>query len=119
MASRNYTGGCQCGAVRYEVAADLDHTMTCNCSRCRRTGVVMAFVPTAAFNLLTDEDGMTEYRFNNNVIRHMFCTTCGIQSFARGQMPDGTPMIAINARCLDGVDVSALPPSQKFDGASL
>jgi hypothetical protein len=119
MTAQSYTGGCQCGAVRYEVTADLDQTMTCNCSRCRRTGVVMNFVPTPQFNLLTGEDAMTEYRFNHKIIRHMFCSTCGIQSFSYGQMPDGTKMVAINARCLDGVDVEALPPSKKFDGASL
>lgn len=116
MAEQIYQGGCQCGAVRYEVTADLDHTMTCNCSRCRRTGIVMTFVPPSQFRLLSGEGAMTEYQFNKHVIRHFFCSTCGIQSFSRGQMPDGTKMIAINARCLDDVDVDALPPSQKFDG---
>jgi hypothetical protein len=119
MTAQAYTGGCQCGDVRYEVTADLDHTMTCNCSRCRRTGIVMAFAPESQFKLLTGESRMTEYQFNKHVIHHLFCSTCGIQSFSRGQMPDGTPMIAINARCLDGVDVSELPPSGKFDGKSV
>jgi hypothetical protein len=119
MTAQPYTSGCQCGAVRYEVMADLDHTMTCNCSRCRRTGTVMSFVPSSQFRLVSDEGAMTEYLFNKHVIHHLFCSTCGIQSFSRGQMPDGTPMIAINCRCLDEVDVDALPPSQKFDGKSV
>jgi hypothetical protein len=116
MSAQEYRGGCQCGAVRYEVTADLDHTTTCNCSRCRRLGTIMSFVPTSQFRLLSGEDAMTEYQFNKHVIHHLFCSTCGIQSFSRGEMPDGTKMIAINARCLDGVDVDKLPPSQKFDG---
>jgi hypothetical protein len=36
------------------------------------------------------------------------CPTCGIESFARGAGPDGKEMIAINVRCLDGVDVKSL-----------
>ena len=30
-------------------------------------------------------------------------------------MPDGTPMVAINCNCLEGVDPRALP-AQPFDG---
>ncbi|MFY9828017.1 MAG: GFA family protein, partial [Rhodoplanes sp.] len=45
MTSKHYTGGCQCGAVRYEVTADLDNTVTCNCSRCGKLGSILAFAP--------------------------------------------------------------------------
>ena len=44
------------------------------------------------------------------------CSTCGVTSFARGSK-DGKPMVAINARCLDGVDPKALDVME-FDGAS-
>lgn len=112
-----YKGGCQCGAVRYEVTVDLDSTAACNCSRCRRLGSIMAFAPAENFTLLTGEDALTDYQFNKNVIHHLFCTTCGIESFARGAMPDGTPMVGINARCLDEVEPDALSPV-KYDGRS-
>ena len=117
MASKHYTGGCQCGAVRYEVTADLDNTVTCNCSRCARLGAILAFAPAPSFKLLSGEDAQTEYRFNKKVIAHLFCSTCGIQSFARGAMTDGTPMVAVNVRCLDGVDPAALSP-RAVDGRS-
>ena len=110
MAMQHYTGGCQCGAVRYEVDAELDSTITCNCSRCRRLGSILTFSPASAFKLLKGDDAQTEYTFNKQVISHLFCKTCGIQSFARGQMPDGTKMTAINVRCLDDVDVRTLSP---------
>ena len=54
MTAQAYTGGCQCGAVRYEVTADLDHTISCNCSRCGRLGSILAFTPASAFKLLDD-----------------------------------------------------------------
>jgi hypothetical protein len=117
MTVQHYTGGCQCGAVRYEVDADLDNTITCNCSRCARLGFVLSFAPEGAFNLRKGEGATTEYLFNTGKIRHLFCSTCGVESFARGQMPDGTSMIAVNVRCLDGVDTSKLSPVA-YDGAS-
>jgi len=35
---KTYTGGCQCGKVRYEAQADIGEVITCNCSRCRKLG---------------------------------------------------------------------------------
>lgn len=117
MAGKHYTGGCQCGAVRYEVTTDLDNAISCNCSRCAKLGAILAFAPADAFKLLSGDDAQTEYRFNKKVIEHLFCSTCGIESFARGFLPDGAPIVAINVRCLDDVDVTALTP-KPVDGRS-
>jgi hypothetical protein len=82
--------------------------MSGNCSRCAKLGSLLSFVPAPDFNLISGEGGTTDYQFNKQVIHHLFCSTCGIQSFARGKRPDGTEMVAIKVRCLDGVDPSAL-----------
>lgn len=118
MATKLYRGSCHCGAVRYEASVDLDHTISCNCSRCGRLGSILAFTPAENFNLISGEDTLTDYLFNKHVIHHLFCRACGIESFARGTKPDGTAMIAVNARCLEGIDPDALTP-QKVDGRSL
>lgn len=60
---------------------------------------------------------MTEYRFNTGTIRHLFCKTCGIQSFGFGTLPDGTEMAAINVNCLDGIEPRALSVTA-YDGRS-
>ncbi len=112
-----HTGGCQCGKVRYEVEADITEVMACNCSRCGRLGSLLTFVPTSKFKLLKGEGAMTEYQFNRHNIHHLFCSTCGIQSFARGKRPDGTEMVAINARCVDDIDLDKLTV-KKIDGRS-
>ena len=104
-----YTGGCQCGKVRYEVSLELGEVIACNCSRCGRLGSLLAFAPAANFKLVSGEGALTEYQFNRHVIHHLFCATCGIQSFARGKRPsDGANVVAVNARCLDGVEPESL-----------
>ena len=36
MSDKKLEGGCQCGAVRYEVTGDPVMTAICHCSMCRR-----------------------------------------------------------------------------------
>lgn len=113
-----YQGSCQCGAVTYDVDVDLGSTITCNCSRCQAMGFVLAFTPGEKFQLKSGEGELTEYRFGKKTIQHLFCRTCGVESFARGAMPDGTPVVAINVNCLAGVDPRALK-SHHVDGRSV
>lgn len=114
---QTYTGGCHCGAVRYEATLALDPVVACNCSICTKRGHLLAFTTPDKFTLLSGGDDLVDYQFNKHVIHHLFCRTCGIQSFARGRRPDGQERVAINVRCLDGVDVSGLTP-RPFDGRS-
>lgn len=114
---KSYAGGCQCGKVRYEASIELGAVIACNCSRCGRIGSLLAFVPTSDFTLTSGEDDLQDFQFNKHVIHHLFCKTCGIESFARGTGPGGMEMVAINARCLDDVDIDALEIN-KVDGRS-
>lgn len=106
--AKTYTGGCHCGNVRYEVKTDISNVISCNCSICSKTGTLLAFVPASQFKLLSGEGKLTDYLFNKQVIHHLFCATCGVRSFATGTGPDGTEMRAVNVRCLDDVDLTAL-----------
>jgi len=113
----HYHGGCQCGAVCYEVDADLASTIVCNCSRCQPMGFVLAFAARESFSLVSGMSNLTEYRFNNKVIQHLFCKTCGVESFAFGKMPDGSQLVAINVNCLRGINPRELA-SRHVDGAN-
>ena len=112
-----YQGSCHCGRVAYEVETDLGRTLTCNCSYCQRRGSILTFAPASAFALTKGEGALTEYRFDTQKIQHLFCETCGIESFAKANGPDGTPMVAVNVRCLAGVEPTELSPTM-FDGRS-
>lgn len=113
---KTYTGGCHCGAVRYEVdMEELTSGITCNCSMCGRAGTILTFVPASQFRLLSGEENLTDYQFNKHVIHHVFCKSCGIKSFSRGVGPDGAETVAVNVRCLDDVDLKALT-LHEYDG---
>jgi hypothetical protein len=118
MPETKHAGSCQCGKVRYEVNLDLTKpVISCNCSMCGRSGTLLSFAPSAAFTLLQGDDSLQDYQFHKHVIHHLFCTTCGIKSFARGTDAKGNSLVAINVRCLDGVDLDTLE-IKKVDGRS-
>lgn len=113
MEKRN--GGCHCGAVRYSAAIDLDKPVVeCNCSQCQMKGMLLSFAPAADFTLEKGEDQLSEYRFNKKQIAHLFCKTCGVQAFGRGEGPNGAT-VAINVRTLDDMDLATLT-RQAFNG---
>jgi hypothetical protein len=117
--TQTYSGGCQCGKVRYEVQMEIGEVLACNCSRCGRLGSLLAFAPAAQFKLLSGDADLTKFEFNRHMIQHQFCSTCGIQSFAMGTHPKfGTKLAAINVRCVDGLDVDTLNV-KKVDGRRL
>lgn len=115
---RTFTGGCHCGQVRFEVTTELDGVIDCNCSICTKHGFLWAFAPAERFAQRAGEEVMGEYRFNRHALRHLFCTVCGVESFARGVDPDGRDTVAVNVRTLDHVDLGGLK-RMPFDGRSI
>jgi hypothetical protein len=116
--TRNFMGGCHCGQVRFEVTTDLAEILSCNCSICTKRGLLITFVTPENFALRAGGEELTDYQFNRKVIHHQFCPVCGVESFARGTKPDGTAIVAVNVRCLEGVDTGTLSPTP-FDGKRL
>jgi len=102
------TGGCQCGAVRYEITDKPVGSMICHCQTCRRLSAapVMAWltVPTNSFRY-TDGSPRT-FRTSPPVLRS-FCAACG------------THLSYVHSDDLDHVEVStcsldhpeAVPPT--------
>jgi len=113
-----YRGSCHCGQIAFEVEGEISEVMSCNCSMCQRKGILMWFVPRTAMKLLTPRDKMSTYTFNKHVIKHHFCPTCGIHPFGEGVSPSGGEMAAINARCLEGLDLEPLKVKE-FNGRAL
>lgn len=89
------TGGCLCGAVRYEVRGPLREVVNCHCGQCRRVhGHVAAYSSAARSDLvLTEARGLKWYASSAGA-RRGFCGDCGASLFWE---PVGEPRIAIAA----------------------
>ncbi len=76
--SKTATGGCFCGAVRYEVTRAPDRVVVCHCSDCRRAAgaqsVAFLILPRAGFAWL--QGTPVAFRSSAKVTR-TFCGGCG------------------------------------------
>ncbi|MGH8399852.1 MAG: GFA family protein [Gammaproteobacteria bacterium] len=111
---KTYTGSCHCGKVRFEAELDLaEGTGKCNCSICAKSRNWGMMIKPAAFCLLTGKDDLTDYQFNTNSVHHYFCSTCGVRSFAHGNIPEaGGEFYSVTLACLDEVsdaELAAIP----------
>ena len=111
---RPYALSCHCGEIRIEVDAELVDLVECNCSTCRRSGFLHWKVKLSAVRLLTEKRKVATYMWRA-IGGHHFCPTCGTGMF---RMPYPDEIVSINARCLEGVDVFALP-TRRFDGRNI
>jgi hypothetical protein len=94
------TGGCACGAVRFEISAPLVVASYCHCNRCqRRTG-------TAASPQAVIERGSLEITSGAELIgsfdppggfRKMFCTSCGSALWSRHPEDEGLMSVRLGA----------------------
>jgi len=93
------TGGCLCGAVRYEAIGALRDVVVCHCRMCRKAhGHVGAYTASARDALrLVETRGLKWYRSSAQA-RRGFCSECGATLFWEG---DGRDTMSIAAGTLD------------------
>ena len=102
-----YQGSCHCGAVRFEIEAELTEFVKCDCSICRKRNAVMASVHESDLRILAGENKLTLYRWNTGIAKHYFCGTCGIYPFhKRRTMPEH---YSVNVYCLEDAPVDDVP----------
>jgi hypothetical protein len=115
---QTYAGSCHCGNVQFEVDAEIDHVRVCDCSVCAKRGALNFRVEAADFRLKTPLDGLSLYQWGSFTAKDYFCPTCGILPFRRPADPTAEELRqgakpfagwAVNVRCLDGIDLAALP----------
>ena len=108
------TGGCHCGAVRFEALSDPRPTLLdCNCSICAASGYLHLFIPHKHFTLLSGQERLTSYRFGTGEANHLFCNVCGVKSFYQ---PKSHPSCwSVNLNCLDNPRLLD-PEIAPFDG---
>lgn len=104
-----FQGSCHCGRIRFEAEGETGPVLECNCSHCSRKGYLLWFLGREQLRLLTPEGAMATYTFNQHVIQHHFCPTCGCAPFGFGTDPSsGKATAAVNVRCVEGVELGDL-----------
>lgn len=102
-----HQGGCQCGAVRYEVSGEPQHVALCHCNDCRKSAgapmVAWAAFAEGEFELLQGD--LTTFNSSGTAMRS-FCPTCGTGiAYRNAEFLPG--IVDIQAATLDNPD--ALP----------
>ncbi|MDX6423615.1 MAG: hypothetical protein QOI67_1086 [Gaiellaceae bacterium] len=82
------TGGCLCGAVRFEVTELLVSSGYCHCTRCqRRTGTAAspgARIAPGSLRVIAGEEHIRAYEPEEGFAK-VFCTACGSSLWSRSQ----------------------------------
>jgi hypothetical protein len=109
------TGGCRCGAIRYEITSFPLLLYTCNCTDCQRqTGSAFALNMPVRFNdfrlLRGEPNGWHHTSPNGTAVISRFCGNCGTRLYGER---DGRPeTVSLRAGTLD--DTSWLVPVAHF-----
>ncbi|MDB4990812.1 MAG: aldehyde-activating protein [Myxococcaceae bacterium] len=92
--ARPYRGGCQCGAVHYEVKLDLAHPGDPSRS------VWQYFVAPSCFKLLIGDESLNGYQFFAESVHHFFCVRCGVRVFSHHMSNAAGDFYAVDVRNL-------------------
>lgn len=90
---------CHCGAVELEIAQPPKEITECNCSICRRYGVLWAYYSPTQVKFATPDTTDT-YMWDDRTIRFHRCRTCGCVSHWSAVDPSVDRM-GVNARLMD------------------
>jgi len=105
-----WTGGCQCGAVRYQLLTPPEHASICHCRMCRRASgqPFMAFARVRHKNLRWTRGSPSIFR-SSNIGERGFCSACGTPlTYRRVE----SPSISVTIGSLD--DPEAARPVLQF-----
>jgi hypothetical protein len=101
-------GSCHCGAVRWLFEGVPESATACNCTVCRRYGVLWAYD-------FEDEgirvSGPTQAYVRGKALGFHFCPACGCVAYWRALKPDkeGRRRIAVNLRLTEPEAVARIP----------
>ena len=97
------TGGCACGAVRFEVSEPFAGAVYCHCTRCqRRSGTAASAngrTAPGSFRIVQGEDRLRSWKPDTGAEK-FFCGDCGSALFSRSSADP--PAIGVRLGAVDG-----------------
>ncbi len=108
-------GACHCGQVRWVFAGQPVSATACNCTVCRRYGVLWAYGHEG--EAITVSGPTRAYLTGDKSLGFHFCPECGCVAYWRALEPgpDGQRRIAVNLRLAEPEAVADIPV-EHFDG---
>lgn len=109
-------GSCHCGKVTWAFEGDPGSATACNCTVCRRYGVLWGYDYEGERIAVA---GPTQaYRRGRATLGFHFCPDCGCVAYWRASEPaaDGRRRIAVNLRLAERPEQVAALPIDHFDG---
>jgi hypothetical protein len=112
------TGTCLCGAVRWTYDKDPGSATACNCTACRRFGVLWIYDYEGGAITVTGETRAWNRPRETPSLTFNHCPACGCVVFWRGlgTEPDGRRRMAVNLRLADEPTQVMDYPIDHFDG---
>lgn len=100
MSGPHVEASCHCGAVRFTLDAAPEAVTDCNCSICRRYGVLWAYYSPRQVRFEPSPPPTDTYLWGDRGIAFHRCRTCGCVTHWSAVEP-GHDRMAINARLLE------------------
>ncbi|MGH8597615.1 MAG: GFA family protein [Gammaproteobacteria bacterium] len=105
MTNKTYSGGCQCGAVRYRISGEFGRSGICHCRMCQKAfgswGAALVTIPATS---LAWTRGTPSIFRSSSIVARGFCKDCGTPLYMR---EDGHPDYDLAIGTLDDPNVSA------------
>ncbi len=94
-ATKSKSGGCLCGAVRFDVTGPLRDIILCHCTMCQKAGG-HHFAATAALTADLDikHSGSLKWFKSSHYAHRGFCADCGSSLFWKMDERDSTSIMA-------------------------
>jgi hypothetical protein len=89
---------CHCGAVKVEVPRRPRGLTNCNCSMCRRYGVLWAYYKDSEVSLIAPEGATDSYSWGQNTQKFIRCKSCGCVMQWKKHSQDEKTWTGVNAR---------------------
>jgi hypothetical protein len=113
---KTISASCHCGAIQLEINKPPETLTECNCSICRRYGVLWAYYLPKNVQVAASPGADEAYSWGPRSIEFHRCKVCGCVTHWRAVAADATRM-GINARLMDP-EILRPVRIRKLDGAS-
>ena len=80
---------CHCGTVKLEIPSAPEEVTDCNCSICRRYGVLWAYYAPAHVRIIATEGATAAYRWGDKSLEFHRCQNCGCVTLKARSLTSG------------------------------